>query len=62
MTAEEILGLLIEDEDQYPASSANNDNSPERLKVESLVEGDDQDSDENDENNANNELKELKEL
>ena len=61
MTAKEILGLLIEDEDQYLASNANNDNSPERFKVKSLVKGDNQDSDENNENDANNKLKELKE-
>ena len=61
MIAKEILGLLIEDKDQHLTSNANNNNSPKRFKVKSLVEGNDQDSNENDENNANNELKELKE-
>ena len=61
MIAKEILGLLIEDEDQYLASNANDNNSLRRFKVESLVKGNDQDSDENNENNANNKLKELKE-
>ena len=51
----------MEDEDQHPTSNANDDNDLKRLKVESLVKGDNQDSDENDENDANNKLKELKE-
>ena len=62
MIAKEILRLLIEDKDQHFTNNANNNNSPERLKVESLVKRNDQDSNKNDENDANNKLKELKEL
>ena len=61
MIAKEILGSLIEDKDQHPTSNANDNNDPKRLKVESLVEGDNQDSNKNNKNNANNKLKELKE-